>query len=275
VRGSSARARGRGGRRRTAEAPRVAVALVIERDIVLLPARDLHNVPVLERALDEERLGLRVEQDARACDVLAALRASKAARVSARTRRLESVKWEGEGRTLPLPRTPFSPVPTAYTLPVSVRSSEWLMPALAATTFSSSMPPPRMRLNEATCSVPSSCPHWPLTFHPALHASPASVTRTVWPLPHAACTMRCSLRAGATLTSGRDESGKGSGAMGVGEGRPSVARCGIVRCGGSGHVSCLCSLRPRTYASPSTARRSEGPSQHGPRGRGRLGSERR
>lgn len=54
----------------TSETPRVAVTLRVERDIVLLSARDLHNLFAFDRALDEQRLVLSLEQDPRARNVL-------------------------------------------------------------------------------------------------------------------------------------------------------------------------------------------------------------
>lgn len=57
----------------TAKAPRVAITLVVQSNVVLLSTRDLHNLLAANRAFDEERLALHNEEDARARDVLASL----------------------------------------------------------------------------------------------------------------------------------------------------------------------------------------------------------
>ena len=62
-----------GAGRRTSEAPRVAVALVVERDAVLLAARNLHNLLPFDRTLDHNRVGLLREEDFRRGDVLSSL----------------------------------------------------------------------------------------------------------------------------------------------------------------------------------------------------------
>lgn len=58
---------------RTAKTPRVGVARIVERDVVLLAARDLDDLLALDGAFDEKRLALDDEENARAGDVLARL----------------------------------------------------------------------------------------------------------------------------------------------------------------------------------------------------------
>lgn len=57
----------------TTEAPAVAVPVGVEGNIVLLATRDLHDLLTLDGTADQERLGCRLEENARPGDVLAGL----------------------------------------------------------------------------------------------------------------------------------------------------------------------------------------------------------